>query len=70
MLEVGTGRFVPTVVHPRMIGLAPPGAGLAMSALTGLDAHVEREEERFGMTVSAEGGPSIWLDSPERVLTP
>ncbi|PRX64691.1 hypothetical protein B0I32_10852 [Nonomuraea fuscirosea] len=26
--------------------------------------------ERFGMTVSPEGGQSIWLDSPERVLTP
>ncbi|GAA1640909.1 hypothetical protein GCM10009733_042460 [Nonomuraea maheshkhaliensis] len=26
--------------------------------------------ERFGLTVSPDGGQSIWLDSPERVLAP
>lgn len=30
----------------------------------------EPGHERFGMTVSPEGGQSIWLGSPERVLTP
>ncbi|MEU8394375.1 hypothetical protein AB0C28_04270 [Nonomuraea sp. NPDC048892] len=30
----------------------------------------EPGHERFGWTVSQDGGHSIWLDSPERVLTP
>jgi protein-L-isoaspartate(D-aspartate) O-methyltransferase len=63
----GTGRHLASPVHPRTIGLAPPGAGLAMSALTGLDAHVSREEDRFVVYVRDPGDQSRWAAATHRL---
>lgn len=63
----GTGRYLASPVHPRTIGLAPPGAGLAMSALTGLDAHVSREEDRFVVYVRDPGDQSRWAAATHRL---
>ncbi|TYB54768.1 protein-L-isoaspartate(D-aspartate) O-methyltransferase [Nonomuraea sp. PA05] len=62
----GTGRYVPTAVHPRTIGLAPPGADLAMSALTGLHAHVSREEDRFVVYVRDPDHADRWAAATHR----
>ncbi|TMR94459.1 methyltransferase domain-containing protein [Nonomuraea basaltis] len=56
----GGGRRHPTRVHPRTIGLAPPGADLAMAAITGLYAHISREETRFLTYVLNPADPSQW----------
>ncbi|MGP3958166.1 methyltransferase domain-containing protein [Nonomuraea sp. 3N208] len=56
----GSGRRYPTRVHPRTIGLAPPGADLAMAAVTGLYAHISREENRFLTYVLDPADPGQW----------
>ncbi|MDP4510759.1 methyltransferase domain-containing protein [Nonomuraea turcica] len=56
----GSGRRHPTQVHPRTIGLAPPGADLAMAAITGLYAHIIREEARFLTYVMDPADPGQW----------
>ncbi|MGW4410450.1 methyltransferase domain-containing protein [Nonomuraea sp. NPDC004702] len=62
----GSGQYQPTRVHPRTIGLAPSGAGLAMSALTGLRSHVSREEERFVVYVLDPEDPGCWAAAVHR----
>ncbi|WP_052422810.1 hypothetical protein [Nonomuraea candida] len=56
----GGGRTSPSRVHPRVIGRAPAGADLAMSALTGLNAHVGREEDRYVVYVYDPADPGHW----------
>ncbi|MEV0379354.1 methyltransferase domain-containing protein [Nonomuraea sp. NPDC050643] len=56
----GSGLRRPTEVHPRTIGLAPPGADLAMAAITGLYAHIGREETRFLSYVLDPAAPGQW----------
>ncbi|MGP3912871.1 methyltransferase domain-containing protein [Nonomuraea sp. 10N515B] len=56
----GSGRRHPTQVHPRTIGLAPPGADLAMAAVTDLYAHISREENRFLTYVLDPADPGQW----------
>ncbi|KAB8196888.1 protein-L-isoaspartate(D-aspartate) O-methyltransferase [Nonomuraea phyllanthi] len=56
----GGGRRLATRVHPRTIGLAPPGADLAMAAMTGLYAHTSRQYSRFLVYVLDPGDPGQW----------
>ncbi|WP_165974922.1 methyltransferase domain-containing protein [Nonomuraea deserti] len=62
----GSGLSRPTEVHPRTIGLAPPGADLAMAAITGLYAHISREEHRFLTYVVDPADPGRWAVAVHR----
>ncbi|MDF5754931.1 methyltransferase domain-containing protein [Spongiactinospora sp. TRM90649] len=58
--EQGPSHETRTRVDPRMITQAPPGAALAMSALTGLHIGSHQETDRLLTWVSDPGVPARW----------
>ncbi|MEU6784228.1 methyltransferase domain-containing protein [Nonomuraea angiospora] len=56
----GSGRRSATQVDPRTIAHAPAGAGLAMSALTGLHIREVDEGDRFVLYVVDPADPAHW----------
>ncbi|PZG20056.1 protein-L-isoaspartate(D-aspartate) O-methyltransferase [Spongiactinospora gelatinilytica] len=58
--ERGPERETRTRIDPRTITEAPPGAALAMSALTGLYLSTGRQDDRFLTWVTDPAAPAQW----------
>ncbi|WP_158557932.1 methyltransferase domain-containing protein [Spongiactinospora gelatinilytica] len=56
----GTGQRRTTRIDPRTIGNAPPGADLAIAAITGLRAFVEDDDDGYRLWVVDTETPSQW----------